>query len=67
MIIVGVVIGSVAVGARRTASILAQVETEIARFETRLTSLDGRLDKAFGSSSPLAPYPKASRFSQKVA
>ncbi len=52
-LVAGVVVGAWYAGSRFT-----KVETKVEGFETRLTGLEGRLDKAFASSSPVALLPK---------
>jgi hypothetical protein len=56
--ILGAVITSVALGTWQAATKLTKVETKVDAFDTRLTGLEGRLDKAFASTSPVALLPK---------
>ena len=56
--IIATIIGGVAWGAWYASSRLTRVETKVDGFETRLTSLEGRLDNAFASGSPVSLLPK---------
>ncbi len=56
--IIGSAIVSIAYGSWAAATRLSKVETEIEAFESRLTNVEGRLDGAFSSRSPLALLPR---------
>lgn len=56
--IIATIIGGVGWGAWYSATRLTRVETKVDGFDNRLTNLEGRLDNAFASRSPVALLPK---------
>ena len=52
------IIASIVVGTWIASKKLARVETKVDMFETRLTGMEGRLDSAFSSASPIKLLPK---------
>jgi hypothetical protein len=51
-------IAAVVLGAWYAGHRFGEIETKVGGFETRLTNLEGRLDTAFGSKSPIALLPR---------
>lgn len=47
-------VAAVVIGAWYLSGRLAKVETKVENFGTRITGLEGRMDSAFGSASPVA-------------
>jgi hypothetical protein len=52
------IIGAIVTGVWITSKKLSRVETKVDMFETRMTNMEGRLDSAFASASPVKLLPK---------